>query len=262
MIARKRSCSASRTRSSVSSSSRAQSWRSSKSSADSRCFAAAYSAAKSSSSSCSRSRSRAASSSSAARCSRSRASRNASARSPRASRPERSTSCSGFAPSFERDARRGALLLGRGRVVGERLRLGLQLGEPFGHAVLLAELERQRPPGRAELLVDARQHAAEAVPGVGREQPEALGLAPGAERRQRALERLAAEHRRLVVGELVEARVEPDGERMGVQQPRAEAVDRRDPRPVELPGEVVPARARAARRGCASAARPPPCACR
>ena len=138
----------------------------------------------------------------------------------------------------------------------------MQLGEPLGHAVLLAELERQRPPGRAERLVDAGQHAAEAVARVGREQPQPLGIAARAERGQRALERLAAEHRRLVVGELVEARVEPDRERMGVQEPRAEAVDGRDPRPVELACEIVPSALAQRRPGSASATRPPPCGCR
>ena len=95
--------------------------------------------------------------------SRSRASRKSSARSPRASRPDRSTSCSGFAPSLSAMfAAARCFSVAPGSSASE-LRRGVQLGEPFGDAVLLAELERQRPPGRPERLVDAGQHAAEPV---------------------------------------------------------------------------------------------------
>ena len=55
------------------------------------------------------------------------------------------------------------------------------------------------------------------------------------------LERLAAEHPRLAVVEHTEAGVEPGRERIRLQQPVAEAVDRRDPGAVELTGEVVSA---------------------
>ena len=44
----------------------------------------------------------------------------------------------------------------------------------------------------------------------------------------------------LVVG-LPEPRVDPDRERMRAQEPRAEAVDGRDPGAVELPREIGPA---------------------
>ena len=44
----------------------------------------------------------------------------------------------------------------------------------------------------------------------------------------------------MLVVELVEARVDPDRERVRAQQPAAEAVDGRDPRAVELAGEVGP----------------------
>ena len=104
----------------------------------------------------------------------------------------------------------------------------------------LAELENERAPGGAERLVDARQHPAQAGRAVRREQPQALGLASRAERVERALERLSTQHGGAGLVELPEARVEPDAERMGLQEPVAEAVDRRDPRAVELTGEVVP----------------------
>ena len=48
---------------------------------------------------------------------------------------------------------------------------------------VLAELERQLAPGRAQRLVDARQHPAEPLRAVGREQPQPLRLAAGTERR-------------------------------------------------------------------------------
>ena len=44
----------------------------------------------------------------------------------------------------------------------------------------------------------------------------------------------------MLLVELVEARVDPDRERMRTKQPAAEPVDRRDPGPVELAGEVGP----------------------
>src|SRR5207247_948957 len=63
-------------------------------------------------------------------------------------------------------------------------------------------------------------------------------VARRAEARERALERLAADHLPLLVVELVEARIDPDGERVRAQEPGAEAVDRGDPRAVELAREV------------------------
>ena len=141
----------------------------------------------------------------------------------------------------ERHVGRGELLVGRGGVGREGARHLLQLGEAFRDAGALAQLERQIASGRAQRLVDARQHLAQPLSAVGREQAQALRVARGAERRERPLERLAAQHGRLVVGELVEARVEPDRERMRAEQARAEAVDGRDPRAVEPPCEVGPA---------------------
>ena len=60
---------------------------------------------------------------------------------------------------------------------------------------------------------------------------------------ERALERLAADHRAVLVVQLAEARVDADGERVRAQEARAEAVDRRDPRAVELAREIGPAAA-------------------
>src|SRR5205823_12897144 len=95
--------------------------------------------------------------------------------------------------------------------------------------------------GGAQRLVQTRERPAQALGGVGCEQPQPLRLASGAERRQRTLERLAPDHRAVLVVELAEARVDADGERVRAQEPRAESVDGRDPRAVELPREIVPA---------------------
>ena len=138
----------------------------------------------------------------------------------------------------------------------------MQLGEPLGDAGLLAELELELAAGRAQRLVDAGEHPPQPLRAVGREQPQPLAdRRVGAERGERALERLAADHRAVLVVELAEARVDADRERMRAQEPRAEAVDRRDPRAVELAREVGAAAAVQRARGCARAARRPPCAC-
>ena len=126
---------------------------------------------------------------------------------------------------------------------------------------MLAELEHERAPGGAQRLVDAGEHLAEPVGAVRREQAEPLLALLGEKRLERAVERLAAQHGRPGLLQLAEPGVEADRERVHPQQPVAEAVDRRDPGAVELAGEVVAGRARRARRGSASAARPPPCAC-
>ncbi len=142
----------------------------------------------------------------------------------------------------ERLLRVRALELGRGRVPGEGARRVLQLAEPFlepGPFVVEGELER--PPGRAKRLVDAGEHPPQPAGAVGREELEPLGLAALAERRERRLERLAADHPPLALVEDAEARVEPGRERVSLQQPHAEAVDGRDPGAVELAREVVAA---------------------
>ncbi len=102
----------------------------------------------------------------------------------------------------------------------------------------LAELEHQLATCRAERLVDAGQHAAEPIGSIRREQAYPLGVSARAELLQRALERLAAENRRTGVLELTKARIETSSERMGTQEPVAEAVDGRDPGAVELSREI------------------------
>ncbi len=138
----------------------------------------------------------------------------------------------------------------------------MQLGEPLGDVDRLAQLERQLAAGGAERLVDGGQLAAQSLRAVGREQPQPLGVAGRAERRERALERLAADDRAVLIVELAEPRIDADRERMRAQQPRAEAVDRRDPRTVE-PAREIGAAARVQRGADArSATRRPPFACR
>ena len=139
------------------------------------------------------------------------------------------------------------LILGRLGIGGEHLRGGLQLGEALGHAGLLAEVERQVAPRRAKRLVDAGQHPPQPGRAVGREQAHTLGVASGAERRQRTLECLAPDHGAVLVVELAEARIDSHRERVRAQEPRAEAVDGGDPGAVEPPREIV-ATARVQRR--------------
>src|SRR5262249_10138446 len=95
-------------------------------------------------------------------------------------------------------------------------------------------------PRRAERLVDARQHPPQRRAAVRREQPQPALVPALAERRERELERLAPQHRALLLVELAEARIDARRERVGAEEARAEAVDGRDPRAVELPREVVP----------------------
>ena len=132
--------------------------------------------------------------------------------------------------------------------VGERL-------DAAGEPRRLAELEHERAAGRAQRLVDAGQHPAQPGRAVRREQPDAVRVVARAERVERGLEGLGAQHRRLRLVELAEARVEPGLERVRLQQPVAEAVDGRDPGAVELARKVVPAAGVQLASGCASAAR-------
>src|SRR5204863_4158349 len=67
-----------------------------------------------------------------------------------------------------------------------------------------------------------------------------VGIVLRAEVRDRRAERLAPEHGSLRVVELAEARIKASREGIRLQKPQAEAVDRRDPRTVELPGEIGP----------------------
>ena len=128
----------------------------------------------------------------------------------------------------------------------------MQVGQSFGNAGVLAELELQVAARRAKRLVDAREHAAQSLRTVGGKQPQPFGVTSRAEAGQCALERLAPDHRAVLVVELAEARVDPHRKRVRSQEARAEAVDRRDPRAVEPPREVVAA-ARVERRADARA---------
>src|SRR5215218_10874461 len=131
-----------------------------------------------------------------------------------------------------------ALEVGGGRVLRETTRCKTELLEPLAERRPVAELEHEITAGGAQRLVDPRDHAPQAAGAVSSEQLDPHGVAVRAERAQCLVERLAGENRRLRFVELPEAGVEPCLERIGLQQPIAEAVDRRDPRAVELPGEV------------------------
>ena len=136
--------------------------------------------------------------------------------------------------------RRTRLVLGAG-VLRETPRGLRQLVEPDAEVGALAQLEVELPAGRAQRLVDRRQHPPQPGRAVRREQPQAVGIVAGAELVQRRLERLAADDAALTVVEDAEARVEPGRERMRLQEPQAEAVDRRDPGAVERSGQIVAA---------------------
>ena len=101
-----------------------------------------------------------------------------------------------------------------------------------------SHVELELPAGRAQRLVDPREHPPQPARAVGGEQAKALGPLIGAERGERFLERLAGEHARLVVVDDPEPRVDAGLERVGLQQPVAEAVDRRDPGRVEVACEI------------------------
>jgi hypothetical protein len=117
------------------------------------------------------------------------------------------------------------------RCLSERL-------DPLGERSEVTELELELPPGRPQGLVDARQHPPEPRRPVRRQQAQTLAVAACAEAAQGALERLTAEDGGARIVELAKARIEPDRERVGLEEPVAEAVDCRDPGPVELAGEI------------------------
>ena len=102
----------------------------------------------------------------------------------------------------------------------------------------LAQLEDERAARRAERLVDAGEHPPQPVRPIDGEEPQPRGIVCRAESGQRLRESLAAEHAALAVVQHAKAWVDPGGERMRTQQPVTEAVDRGDPRPVELAREV------------------------
>ena len=226
--------------------SRARSCRSSKSSADSRPSPRRTRRRSASSSSWSRSRSRAASSSSAA-CStalrgalvgRRRARRDArwAPRSSSRSGGGSPASASSSVAAFERCASVAPRLVGQapGRVA--------QLGDRARRARAARPSSSTSGAARgAQRLVDAREHPAQPVGAVGREQSQPRRVARRAQNCSSASSNAsAAQHARLRLVELAEARVEPDRERIRLQQPVAEAVDGRDPGAVELAREVVP----------------------
>ena len=138
----------------------------------------------------------------------------------------------------EHVARRSPLQLGRLLVGGERFRLGQQLGESVVEALAHARLELELAPGRAQRVVDADEHRAQAAGPVGREQLPAVGLVGGAELLQGGVEGLALQHPRLRLVEHAEPRIDARGQRVGGEEPAAEAVNRRDPGAVEVTGEI------------------------
>ena len=105
----------------------------------------------------------------------------------------------------------------------------------------LAEAELERAAGGPQRLVDAGQHPSQAAGAVGREQTQAARIVASAELGQSLLERLTAEHTRLAVVEHAKTGVESGREGIRLQEPMAEAVNRRDPGAVELAREIVPA---------------------
>ena len=239
--------------------SRARSCRSSKSSADSRSFAAAYASAKRSSSSCSSSRSR-------ERELVERGLLDGLARLlvRRRALAARAQAAAGRAAArgaarqlVERERlRRGALrAVGRARSAARHSAASRQLGEPLVEPRPLAELQLELAAGRAQRLVDARQHPAQPA---RRRRSRAAAAAPAArpaqKSRQRGLERLAADHASLALVEHAEARIEARRERVRLQEAVAEAVDGRDPGAVEPAREVVPAELVEPAPGCGRAA--------
>jgi hypothetical protein len=127
------------------------------------------------------------------------------------------------------------------RVVGQAASGLCELRQALLEPWALTQLEQELASRRAQRLVDGRQHPAQAGGAVGREQPQPLRIVAGAELVQRRLERLPTDDATLAVVEHAEARVEARRERVSLQQPEAEAVDRGDPGSVERPREVVTA---------------------
>ena len=105
----------------------------------------------------------------------------------------------------------------------------------------MSDREPERTAGRSQATVDAEEHRAQPARAVRRKQAQPLGLASGAERRQRVRERLGGEHRGLALVEHAEAGVDPGLERVHAKHARAEAVDRRDPGAVDVASQIAPA---------------------
>src|SRR6185312_15067313 len=123
-------------------------------------------------------------------------------------------------------------------VVGEAVGGFAKLVDATTETRALPQLEDELAARRPERLVDAGEHPPQPVGPVDGEEPQPRGIVCGAESGQRLREGLAAEHAALAVVDHAEPWVDACGERMRAQQPVAEAVDRGDPRPVELAREV------------------------
>jgi hypothetical protein len=136
---------------------------------------------------------------------------------------------------------RGPRGLPRFRFLGEAACRILQLLDPRPESGPFAKLEDQRPPGRAQRRIDAGKHPPQGPSAVGGEQRGPLLVAFIEEVLQGRGEGLALEDTRLALVEDAKTRIDAGREWMRLQQPMAEPVDRRDPGPVELSGEVVAA---------------------
>src|SRR5207249_512617 len=106
------------------------------------------------------------------------------------------------------------------------------------NAVARGDLVERGLLDRAARLVVRGGALAPALEPAQVEQPQSLGLGARTELGECGLERLTAEDEALRLVQLPEARVEPSGERIRLQKPVAETVDRRDPRAVELTREI------------------------
>ena len=124
-------------------------------------------------------------------------------------------------------------------VVGEAPSRLAELLDPGVEPRPLRHFQHEVAAGRAERVVDARQHPPQPARTVRGEQADSLRIAGRAELLERGVERLAGEDARLVLVEHAEVRVDRGLERMRLQEPVAEAVDGRDPGAVELAREVV-----------------------
>ena len=122
-----------------------------------------------------------------------------------------------------------------------RLAGGPELGEPGLEVAVHTELELERTPGASQALEDADQHRPQAARSIGGEQPQALGPPVAAEVRERGGEGLTPQYGGLPLVEHAKPRIEPRIERVGTEQTRAEAVNRRDPGPLDVAREIVPA---------------------
>ena len=162
-----------------------------------------------------------------------------------------------------RSARLGRVVLLRvrcARVLQETGGLRTERGQRVLEARALAQFEDERATRRAQRLVDAREHPAQAASTVRCKKAKALRLAAGAEPLERALKRLAAQHRGAGLVQLAKPRISPT--------PNGCAFRRRLQKPwiVEIQAPSS-SRARSCRprsrsaAGSGCGALPPPCGC-